>query len=168
MRIGQNRLELALLGLVAVVCTGLSVLQYRWTGEVSRAERTRLGSGLNEQVLRLARAFDDEISESCKALMPDATEIRGKGMQEAHQSHYKDWAASHERRLFDRIGFAAPDGETLRLFGFDGEGRVTPMDWPAHWETLRTAMTARMQAAGPPPAARRTTGFDAHRSSNIQ
>ena len=154
-RISQNRLELALLGLIAVVCSGLSILQYRWTGEVSRAERARLESGLNEQVLRLARAFDDEISESCRALMPDASELGSERTREAHQSHYKEWASSHERRLFERIGIAAPEGGTLRLYGFDAEGRMTPMEWPANWETLRAGMTARMQGPGPPPLAPR-------------
>ena len=43
----QNRLEWALLGVIAIVCAVLSFLQYRWTGEVSRAERARLRSGLD-------------------------------------------------------------------------------------------------------------------------
>ena len=62
--IRQNRLEWAMVGLIAAVCAALSILQYRWTGEVSRAERARLSSGLNEQMGRLARAFDDELRES--------------------------------------------------------------------------------------------------------
>ena len=40
-------------------------------------ERPR--SGLNEQVSRLARAFDDELHESCMALIPDAAEMREVG-----------------------------------------------------------------------------------------
>ena len=68
-RIGQKRLELALLSLIAVVCMGLAILQYRWTGEVSRAERARLSAGLTEQVGRLTRAFDDELRQNCRAIL---------------------------------------------------------------------------------------------------
>ncbi len=70
-RIGQNRLEWALLGLIALACAGLSFLQYQWTGELSRAERTRLRAALNDQAGRLIRAFDDELRENCRALLPD-------------------------------------------------------------------------------------------------
>ena len=153
-RIGQNRLELALLGLIAVVCAGLSILQYRWTGELSRAERARLRSGLDEQVGHLARAFDDEIRESCAALVPDEAEIRGKGIQEAHRSPP---TKNGLRRMIEPclrgLEWRRPEHGTLKLYGVDGEGRMSPMEWPANWETLRAAMSARMQGGGPPPSA---------------
>jgi hypothetical protein len=56
-RIGQTRIEWALLGVIAVVCAVLSFLQYRWTGELSRAEPALLRAGLNEQLPRLVQAF---------------------------------------------------------------------------------------------------------------
>ena len=150
--IGQNRLELALLGLIAVVCLGLSILQHRWTGEVSRAERARLRSGLEDQAGRLTRAFDDELRESCRALIPDATDIREQGVLEAHRSRYERWASSHERGLFTRIGIAVPQQGNLALYGISSEGgAITPIEWPPEWETLRAAMTRRMHGEGPPP-----------------
>jgi signal transduction histidine kinase len=151
-RIRQNRLEWALLGLIAVVCAGLSILQYRWTSEVGRAERARLSSGLNEQAGRLARAFEDELRESCRAMVPDATDIREEGTLQAHRSRYQQWASSRERNLFLRIGIALPENGQLRLYGIDGEGRIAPIQWPPAWESLRDAMTSRMQGTGPPPS----------------
>jgi signal transduction histidine kinase len=47
----------AILGMVAVVCT-LAVLQYRWTGEISRSEQQRLKANLTTSV----RGFDQEFS----------------------------------------------------------------------------------------------------------
>ena len=47
----------AILGMVAVVCT-LAVLQYRWTGEISRSEQQRLKANLTTGV----RGFDQEFS----------------------------------------------------------------------------------------------------------
>ena len=87
-QIGQARIEWALLGVIAVVCVVLSFLQYRWTGELSRAEPALLRAGLNEQVPRLTRAFNEEIRESCTILMPDANEIRELGAAEAHKLRY--------------------------------------------------------------------------------
>jgi signal transduction histidine kinase len=150
-RIGQNRLEWALWGLIAIVCAGLSVLQYRWTGEMSRAERVRLGSGLNEQTGRLTRAFDDELRESCRAMIPDASEMRDEGI-EAFRSRYQQWASSHERTLFARLGITVLERGTLQLYGLDAEERLNPMKWPQEWETLRAAMTRRAQGEGPPPS----------------
>ncbi len=151
-RIGQNRLEWALLGLIALACAGLSFLQYQWTGELSRAERTRLRAALDDQAGRLIRAFDDELRENCRSLLPDATEIREEGAREAHTSRYRQWASSHDRALLSRIGVAVPEHGALLLYGIDFDGRMNPMPWPLEWETLRAAMTRRVQGEGPPPA----------------
>src|SRR5262249_48662790 len=102
-RIGQNRIEWALLALIAVVCTVLSALQYRWTGELSRAEPALLRNGLNEQVRRLVQTFDEEIRESCMILLPSAAEIHARGAAEAHKARYDQWASSRDRILFSRI-----------------------------------------------------------------
>jgi signal transduction histidine kinase len=150
-RIGQTRIEWALLGLIAVVCAVLSFLQYRWTGELSRAEPALLRAGLNEQVRRLVQSFNEEIRESCTALLPEAKEILERGAAEAHRIRYEQWSPLHERPLFTRIAVAAPEHGALKLYGVDGEGRIAPMQWPQHWEPLETGMTARMNGAGRPP-----------------
>jgi signal transduction histidine kinase len=149
-RIGQARIEWALLGVIAVVCAVLSFLQYSWTGELSRAEPALLRAGLNEQVSRLVRAFNDELRDSCTLLLPDAKEVRELGTAEAHKIRYEQWASSHDRSLFTRIGVAAPEQGTLGLYGIDGEGRIAPMQWPSNWETLREEMTARIKGGRPP------------------
>jgi signal transduction histidine kinase len=152
-RIGQIRLEWALLGVIAVACALLSFLQYRWIGDLSRAELQRLRAGLNEQVGRVAHSFDDELRQSYNALIPDSTQIRSLGVEEAHRARYTQWVPSHDRGLFTRIGIAVPNQGALKLYGIDGDGQVAPMDWPEDWQSMRTAMTARIrdQVPGPPP-----------------
>ena len=152
-RIGQSRMEWALLGVIAAVCAVLSFLQYRWTGELSRAEPALLRGGLNDQVRRLVQAFNDEIRESCLLLAPDANELRENGIAETHKARYEQWAATHDRSLFTHIAVAAPEQGSLRLYSIDSEGRIAPMEWPPNWETLHAAMTARMNGAGRPPSA---------------
>src|SRR5580704_10007578 len=99
-RIRQARIEWALLGVIAVVCAVLSFLQYRWTGELSRAEPALLRAGLNEQLPRLVESFNEELRDSWTMLLPDAKEIREQGTAEAHRVRYQQWASSHDRSLF--------------------------------------------------------------------
>lgn len=149
--IGQTRMEWALLCLIAFVCTVLSFLQYRWTGELSRAEPVLLRAGLTDQLHRLAQAFNNDIRESCTALLPDVNELRELGTSEAHRVPYTQWTSSHERSLFVRISVAVPEKGTLKLFGIDSQGRVVPMQWPQHWESMQEALTDRMQGMGRRP-----------------
>ena len=153
-RIGQTRIEWALLAVIALVCAVLSFLQYRWTGELGRAEPALLRAGLNEQLRRLTEAFNNDIRETCTALLPDVKEMRELGTREAHRIRYTQWAPSHDRSLFTLVGIAAPEQGKLALYGVDGEGRIAPMEWPPGWEALRPVMAARIANSGRPPNAR--------------
>lgn len=152
-RIGQIRIEWALLAFIAMVCAVLSFLQYRWTGELSRAEPALLRAGLNEQLRRLAQVFDNDIRESCRALLPEGNELRELGTAEAHRVRYTQWASSHDPSLFTRIGIATPERDQLRLYGIDAEGRIALMEWPPSWDLFRIAMTGRIAGSGRPPSA---------------
>jgi hypothetical protein len=113
-RIGQTRVEWALLTVIALVCAVLLFLQYRWTGELSRAEPALLRAGLNEQLRRLTRAFNNDIRETCTTLLPDANEIRVLGTVEAHRIRDAQWVSSHDRSLFTRIEIVALSRENSR------------------------------------------------------
>ncbi|HEX3878102.1 MAG TPA: HAMP domain-containing sensor histidine kinase [Bryobacteraceae bacterium] len=151
-RLGQTRLEWALLAVIAVVCAVLSFLQYRWTGELSRAEPALLRAGLNEQVGRLVRNFNEEIRESSAALLPDAAEVRAKGTAEAHKARYEQWAGAHDRALFSRLDVAVPKQGAVQLYRMDAGGNLTAEEWPEGWGHLREEMTERSRGQGRPPA----------------
>ena len=72
-RIGKTRIEWALLALIAAVCAILSFLQYRWTGELSKAEPALLRAGLNQQLRLLSQRLNNDIRENCASLLPRAT-----------------------------------------------------------------------------------------------
>jgi hypothetical protein len=153
-RIGQTSLEWALLALIAVVCAVLSFLQYRWTGELAKAEPALVRAGLNDQLRRLSQAFNTDIRENCTALLPDAGEIRDAGTTEAVRNRYERWISSRDRNLFLRIAMATPERGEMILYGVDTTGAVDPMEWPAEWEDLRGAMTGRLKGLGRPPSTR--------------
>jgi hypothetical protein len=145
-------MEWALLAVIAVLCAVLSFLQYRWTGELSKAEPALLRAGLNDQLRRLAQEFNNDIRENSTALVPDLRAVGENGAVEALRNRYTQWASSHDGNLFLRIGLAAPEKGELKLYGIDRAGRIDPMAWPAEWEDLRAPMAARLKGFGRPPS----------------
>ncbi|MBL8209807.1 MAG: hypothetical protein JNK87_03810 [Bryobacterales bacterium] len=125
---GHNRLEWGLLALIGVVCVVLSLLQYRWTGEMSRGERVRLQAGLSD-----------------RALLPGGRAVREQGLEEASRARYRQWVATHDPALFSRIAVAIPQGEVLGLRQLDADGRLLAMDWPESWEPLRKSLAGRLK-----------------------
>jgi signal transduction histidine kinase len=67
----RSAMELgAILGMVAVVCT-LAVLQYRWTGEISRSEQQRLKANLTTSVRGFEQEFSYDFERLCEAFEID-------------------------------------------------------------------------------------------------
>jgi tellurite resistance protein len=60
----------AILGMVAVVCT-LAVLQYRWTGEISRSEQQRLKANVTTSVRGFDQEFSYDFERLCEAFEID-------------------------------------------------------------------------------------------------
>jgi signal transduction histidine kinase len=149
--ISQTRLEWSLLAVIAVVCGILSFLQYRWTGELSKAEPALVRAGLTDQLRRLSQAFSNDIRESCASLAPDVQDIRETGTEAALRRRYELWASAYDRNLFLRIAMASAENGELNLYGIDKDGHVEATGWPEDWEDLRTEMTARLKGAGRPP-----------------
>src|SRR5215472_13934581 len=94
-------------GVLAVVCALLGALQYRWTGEISGAERQRLQTSLRDRLRLLQREFDSRISGFCAALQPGAALVESVGREQAYASQYRLWRQSHEG-LFGRLALAVP------------------------------------------------------------
>jgi signal transduction histidine kinase len=57
---------------LAALCAILGALEYRWTAEISAAERQRFQATLAGRLRALAREFNTQISEACSALSPPA------------------------------------------------------------------------------------------------
>ena len=57
----RDRSALLLLGFLALLLTLLALLQYRWIGEVGRAEGERLRANLEGSARRFASALDREV-----------------------------------------------------------------------------------------------------------
>lgn len=139
------------IGLLAVLCCILAVLQHRWIGEISRAERDRLREALQASLVRLSRDFNSEISAACAALLPSASEIDRLGRERAYATRYTEWKDSHRHeQIFRRVALAAPEDRSLVLRILDPDkGVFVHAPWPARWSRMRERLTALRQGAPP-------------------
>src|SRR5947209_2671648 len=132
----------ALVALAAVV----AVLQYRWIGEVSRAERERLRATLRSNLHRLSQDFNAEINADVAALVPRNTASSQKSREEAYANRYGQWReSSRHNRLFRRVLLAVPQDNSLVLRDLDFS-RMTfhTVEWPQEWSTVRERLAGKL------------------------
>ena len=149
----QSLIEWGFVAFLLVLCGILTGLQHRWTGEVARAEMTRLRGNLVEQAQALAREFDAELSAACDQLTPDRAEFAAQSREAAHLARFKEWQVTAPSPIFSRIALAETAGDGLQLSLLDpAAGRLVRTHWPAEWAAMRDSLAARSRG-GPPPAA---------------
>jgi signal transduction histidine kinase len=144
-------LEWGFIALLAGFCVVLSVLQYHWTGEVSRAEAEHLRTEINEQAQHFGQAFDSELSDGCGALTPNGEELNDSNREPIHVQHFQKWKSGNPRPLFSRVAVAVstPSGSQL-LEQDQTAGKLAPVSWPAEWNSLHQMLSHRPMN-GPPP-----------------
>jgi signal transduction histidine kinase len=148
----------ASVGLLAVLCAVLALLQYKWIGEVTTAERSRMRDQLQARLSVLSRNFNEEISAAVAALVPSWEQLEQMGRERAYSAQYLRWKESHER-LFRRIALAVPVDGKPQLLNLDLDtGQFSPMDWPPEWSGMRDRAQSRLDGSGPSgPAAPHAT-----------
>ena len=146
----QILIEGGFVAFLLVLCAILTALQYRWTGELSRAEATRLRLSLAEQAQALAEAFDTELARSCAALSPSRAELRELSCADSFAARHREWRAASPRPIFRRVAVAVPSGKTMELFAPDEQtGKAVLMDWPTDWSPLREFATRMLDGGRP-------------------
>jgi signal transduction histidine kinase len=127
----------AILGMVAVVCT-LAVLQYRWTGEISRSEQQRLKANVTTSV----RGFEQEFSYDFERLF-EAFEIGPEAPQANLESRLvrqqSDWERVASRpALLAGIDIWKLEEGHASFESFEAGGkRFVEATWPERLRSLR-------------------------------
>jgi len=145
----------ASVALLAVLCGVLAVLQYRWTGEISEAERQRLEEDLRDRLDRLQRELNGDLASSARALQPPASLVEQLGSEGAYAEQFVRWKSVHEP-IFRRIAIAVPCGEDVQLYSLDfGRARFSAAAWPDEWSATRSRLQHRLggEPAGPAESA---------------
>lgn len=136
--------------LLALLCAVLALLQYRWIGEITEAERGRLHDALQSHVNLVSRSFNEEISNSAYALIPNAEQTEKAGREAAYSAQYLRWKESHER-VFQRVALAVPDGGSLHLLNLNLDtAEFSSIGWPADWDAMRERLMQRVEGRGGP------------------
>lgn len=131
--IRTSAVSLAVIIAVAILLPLLAVLQYRWLGEVSQAERERLQANIRTGAEQFRQDFDQEILRTVLTFQME-TGDQTPGLKAELAGKYDSWV-SHApyAKLVRAILLAerSPDG-TFRLSRFQPEsGDLQACDWPA-------------------------------------
>jgi signal transduction histidine kinase len=110
----------------------LAVLQYRWVGQVSVAERERMQRNLRNAAIQFRDSFDAEVGRAFGALQVGANTARD-GFSEQYSDRYEAWVATADFPEIVANVFVvdAPDG-LLRARRWDAQRHVFEEGgWPA-------------------------------------
>jgi signal transduction histidine kinase len=155
----RSAVSLGFMGAVLLLLPVLAVLQYRWIGQVSQAERERMQANLLKITTRFSEDFDHELTDELMNLSVSfqrAHEIAPEDLSEEFARQYAKWhMTSQYPNLLKRICLidSTQKGDHA-LSCFDSrEGRFKRMDWPAELASLRERLTrfgsGRMPFRGP-------------------
>src|ERR1035438_4758613 len=143
-------LRIALVAALATVLVLLAVLQYRWSLEISRAERTRIEASLNTSVNQFRQEFYRELTQVSTAFHSDPT-AEPDDFWSSYAERYQDWARTTTHPdLVPNVFVWQAGGRLRQLRPADGE--FEPVDWPASLAGLRGRVEDELrQPPGPGP-----------------
>jgi signal transduction histidine kinase/type II secretory pathway pseudopilin PulG len=138
-------LGIALVAALAVVLALLAVLQYRWSLEISRAERTHIEASLNTSVNQFRQEFYRELTQVSTAFHSDPA-AEPDDFWSSYAERYQAWTrtASHPDLVAGVFVWQAgppTPGNAPRLLQLrPADGQFEPVDWPASLAGLRAGM----------------------------
>jgi signal transduction histidine kinase len=122
----------------------LAVLQYRWVGEVSQAERERMQANLRTASAQFSREFDHELTRAGVTFRMDGATLSEKDW-DRWAAHYEEWTrTAPDPELLRRVGFIeASEAGEMRFLAFNATTkRLEPAEWPASYGELRNRLEA--------------------------
>ena len=146
---------LLVVAFVTLLLLGLGFLQYRWTGELSEAERTRLHAGLKMRAEALGQDVDREVTRAFLRLQLDPATVRDRNFA-SYAERYERWrTVATEPSLVKEVYFVdggEGSGETLRLSRYRPDLKTfEATEWPA---SLAAARDRILAVPSPAPPAR--------------
>jgi signal transduction histidine kinase len=137
---------------VAVLLAVLATLQYRWLGQISETDQTRLRATAKTRADEFARDFDREITRAFLRLQFDAAGARALDTTRFVERRARWRANTSHPDLVQDVWLT--DSSTASLWRFDAlSGRLEPSPWPAALgpthERIREATEALAGARAP-------------------
>jgi signal transduction histidine kinase len=115
-----------------ILLPALALLQYRWVGQVSAAERDRMERNLRISSFQFQRAFDDEITRTVNGLRMNVATV-GDSAWNRYADRYATWSATAEHpRLLANIYLVDVEQGQLRLRRWNAAAEsFDAAEWPA-------------------------------------
>jgi len=140
-----------------VLLPALAVLQYRWVGQVSTAERERMQRNLRTAAAQFRENFDGEIVRAVLSLqVGPATAL--EGASDRYTDRYETWLnTSAHPQVVAAVLLVDADAGQLRLRRWNTESHVfEPTEWPESLGEWRERFMEEFSdfSAGRPPTRR--------------
>jgi len=143
----KTLLELAAIVAMVVVVFVLALLQYQWTGEISRTEQERLKAALATSVRNFSQEFSYDFQRMCEALEIDP-EASPSEFETLLLRQYSAWTktTTHPDLIANLYIWRTdgPRGPYLELMDLQS-GHFQQVAWPAQLESLRGFLAQQAQ-----------------------
>lgn len=149
MKIARPSALTALTIALLILLPALAVLQYRWVGQVSEAERDRMERNLRTAAFQFRGAFDGEIIRAVNGLRVDATTAQ-EGAWDRYADRYTSWldAAEHPG-IVASVFLVDENQEALRLRRWNATTHeFGEIGWPAELDNWRPRFEQDLAAFG--------------------
>ncbi len=155
MKLPPNRklTEWLFVGTMVGVCGILALLQYRWTGDVARAEMTLMRENLSRQASELCKDFDAELLKCRNILVPATNELEKGNRGKVYAERMRRWKNHKLPPVFKRMAVVVQSEDRLELLEMDLESeKLVPIDWPPEWGEIRESHAEEDDRRTPPTA----------------
>jgi signal transduction histidine kinase len=120
-----------LTAVLLILLPALALLQYRWVGQVSAAERERMQTHLRNAAFQFHEALDGEIARAVSNLQIGAATARD-GSSDRYADRYEAWAVtSAHPQVVANVFLLDDDGDKVRVRRWNTSDRaLDAVDWP--------------------------------------
>jgi hypothetical protein len=120
-----------------VLLPALAVMQYRWVGQVSEAERERMQRYVRNSADQFQGDFESEFLRAMNALQVGANTVRDGGSDQ-YSERYQNWIASGEAQIISGIYLIDAVDTQLRLRRYNPNSHTFDVSlWPSSIDRWR-------------------------------
>ncbi|HWQ55704.1 MAG TPA: HAMP domain-containing sensor histidine kinase [Bryobacteraceae bacterium] len=144
LRLNSSMLSFGLTAVLLALLPLLALLQYRWIGQLSEAERERMQANVRVASANFAREFDGELTRAAMAFQLPPPLIDAKW--DAFAQQHAGWLKGAPHRALVRAVYAvdAHGGSPRLLHSNPAAGHFEPVEWQPRFDAL--AETLRSHA----------------------
>ena len=146
-------LRLGVVAILAGILVLLAVQQYRWSLEISRAERARIEASLNTSVSQFRQEFYRELVQVCSAFHREPG-AESDDFWTGYAEGYETWArtASRPDLVANVFVWQAGPGASSRLLELRPSlNQFEAVEWPARLADLHARLAGALRERPQPP-----------------